>query len=242
MPLNCPNIKELKEKTKQSLALLEQLKEEFSQTGSDKTRQEIIPLQKEIDSNLEKIKESLLQSISETLKEQGNDTVPPIPINPEGFVIGGGIILKTPDIKQLPILTALKEVCGELYAPSATSINLPNLKEIHKYLYALSATSINLPNLKKVNGGLNAYSATSIDLPNLKEVDGDLDAYSATSVNLPSLKKVNGDLYVLSATSIDLQSITLIKDDVFISQKTSPKVVKYIQDLKERGIIKGEIA
>ncbi len=221
MPLNCPNIKELKEKTKQSLALLEQLKEEFSQTGSDKTRQEIIPLQKEIDSNLEKMKESLSQSISETLKEQGNDTIPPISITPEGFIIDGGIILNTPDIKQLPILMALKEVRGYFYIPYATSINLPNLKEIRGEFYASSATSINFPNLKEVHGFLNVRLATSIDFPNLK--------------------KINGDLSARYATSIDLQSITLIEGNVFISRKTSPKVVKYIQDFKERGIIKGKI-
>jgi len=186
----CPDIITATTQAKETLARIETLTHTLMQSGDISLLEEIETLKKELETEITHTKELLSHAISQTLKEQGNDTIPPISFTPHGFVIEGDIQFTTPSAKDIPVLKALSRINGSLDASYAISLDLPQLQEVKEYLYA--------------------PSATSLDFPQLQEVKGDLDVSSATSLDLPSIVTIGGNAYYTSKTSSEV--ITTLKD------------------------------
>jgi hypothetical protein len=124
-----------------------------------------------------------------------------------------------------PFLNDIISISGNIYAGSATSLNLPQLKKTYGNIYAHSATSLNLPQLQ-TSGNIYANSATSLNLPQL-QTSGYIDAKSATSLNLPQLKKTYGNIYAHSATSLNLPQLQT-SGNIYAHSATSVVIPKVL--------------
>jgi len=177
----CPDIITATTQAKETLARIETLTHTLMQSGDMSLLEEIETLKKELETEITHTKELLSHAISQTLKEQGNDTIPPISFTPHGFVIEGNIRFTTPSAKDIPVLKALSRIKGYLDAHSATSLDLPQLQEVGGNLWTPYAKSLDLPQLREVKGRLRAPSATSLDLPSIVTIGGNVYYTSKTS-------------------------------------------------------------
>ena len=156
----------------------------------------------EYDKDDEAIKFSkLLKELSDK-EELRNLTIPD---DYEGIVFlkklqkSGNIYANSATKLNLPQL----QKSGTIYASSVTELNLPQLRESGN-IYANSVTELNLPQLRE-NGNIEASSVTELNLPQLQK-SGYIDASNATELNLPQLQK-SGNIDAPNATELNLSQL-----------------------------------
>ena len=126
--------------------------------------------------------------------------------------------LTIPDDYEGIVFLKKLQKSGNIYANSATKLNLPQLQKSGT-IYASSVTELNLPQLRE-SGNIEAYNAKELNLPQLQK-SGHIGTYNATELNLPQLQK-SKDIYTNNAKELNLPQL---QESGYINAPSATKII-----------------